>query len=347
MTNTGKGFFSIGRSEWHRVCKLGLNEACVYMIQACGTGQTNLNTAWSVNACCTYTGISRGRAKKAQTNILNPELELMTKTKEGKHPRFLFIRDEDSERVWLPKTIVTGAENESPPLERLRQTADSDLLKLFVDLYAVTNIADEGGVPREVISHQYKKERIASYAEFEIYGFQADSEYCYPNHEVIQAHIDRSAGKEKRSKHFFSLTSTLQDLGLFNYIPTVFESKDGEVLFPLIDPFSGEAVDLISESILAVLPDNYESVACNFDHVIAVPKHFKNVELTGVLFPRYRQQTELTAAGYAKTKERVETWSQIFNNLECAISRVYQGNIKGISRDDQGLHQGEFNERRN
>ena len=83
MTHTGKGFFSIGRSEWHWVCELGLNEACVYMVQACGTGQTNLNTSWSVNACCTYMGMSRGRAKKAQTTILNPEFELMTKQRKG------------------------------------------------------------------------------------------------------------------------------------------------------------------------------------------------------------------------------------------------------------------------
>lgn len=332
MTDTGKGFFSIGRDEWYRVCELGMNEACVYMIQACGTGRTNLNTAWSVNACCTYTGISRGRAKKAQANILRPEFDLLTKTKEGKHPRFSFTRDEDSERVWLPKAFVTGAGDEAPPLERIRQTADTMILRLTIDLYAAANIADEGGVPRDIICHKYERERIANYAEFEIYGFRTDNDYAYPDHEVVQTHMDSSSGKENRSSHFFSRISTLQDLGLFSYIPTMFESQDGEVLFPLFDPFSGESVELITECALSILPDSYEPLISNFDYVIAVPKHFKNVALTGVLFPRYRQQTELTAAGYAKTMASIKTWSETFDNLKRAISREHQGNIKGLSR---------------
>lgn len=345
MVDSVSGFFAIGRDEWHRVCDLGVNEACIYMVQACGTGRTNLDTVWSVNACCKYTGISRRRAKKAQGNILNPDHSLLAQIKTGKHPRFRFERDENSELVWLPTAFVTGIKDESPPLERIRQTADPMLLRLTVDLYAVANIADEGGVPREVIFEGFKRERIASHAEFEIYGFRDAGKSCYSTHELVRPHVDETL--EYRCADFFARIAILEKLGLFTYVPTLFEAKDGEVLFPLCDPFTGEEVNLSSESIQNLLPDEYMHHAAAYDYLVAVPKHFKSVELMGVLFPRYRQQTELTAAGYAKTKERVETWSQTFNNLECAISRVYQGNIKGISRDDQGLYQGGFNERKN
>ena len=126
------------------------------------------------------------------------------------------------------------------------------------------------------------------------------------------------------------------DLGLFTYVPYIFESSDGEILFSLVDPFTGEAIDLICDCSQNVFPEDYSFQNQTYDYVVAIPKHIQSAELSGVLFPRYRQQTELTAAGYEKTQQRIETWSAVFSNLEHAISRVYQGNIKGISKERQG-----------
>lgn len=333
-----KGFFSVGLDEWHKVCGLGMNEACIYLVQACGTGKTNLDTSWSVHACCNYTGISRGRSKKAQENILNSGCELMTQTKAGKHPRFKFIRAEDTELVWLPKTFIMGAENESPPLERARQTGDVMLLRLLVDLYAATNIADEGGVHRDVIFGSFERRRIGSYAEFEIFGFKSKGLTCCTNHPIVKPHLLDPEEKD-RGQDFFARISTLTDLGLFNFVPYLMESREGEVLFPLIDPFTGETVDLITGVSETVLGESFATHINTFDNVIAIPKHFKSVALTGILFPRYRQQTELNAAGYEQTRQKIETWSKVFGDLEHAISRIYQRKIKGVSKDNQGLHQ--------
>jgi len=231
-----------------------------------------------------------------------------------------------------------GAENESPPLERVRQTGDVMLLRLFVDLYAVTNIADEGGVHRDVIFNDYERKRIGGYAEFEIFGFQDKGVSCYPDNPIVKPHMLGPEEKD-RGRNFFSRIATLTDLGLFSYIPYLFESKEGEVLFPLIDPFTGEAVDLITGVVETVLSEEFSPYIYASDNVIAIPRHFKNVELAGVLFPRYRQHTELNAAGYAQTRQKVETWSKVFSDLECAISRGYQRNVKVVSKGDQGLHQ--------
>lgn len=42
--------------------------------------------------------------------------------------------------IWLPNEFVTGAENENPPLELLRQTQDVMALRLAIELYHAQNL---------------------------------------------------------------------------------------------------------------------------------------------------------------------------------------------------------------
>jgi hypothetical protein len=65
MGHTGaiSGFFAGDRRTWARVCGLGLNRAVAYLVLARGTGKSNRQTAWSVQAIETYTAISRVKRK--------------------------------------------------------------------------------------------------------------------------------------------------------------------------------------------------------------------------------------------------------------------------------------------
>ena len=339
-------FFAVGREEFHRVCELGMNVACLYLVQACGTGKDNIKTIWSKTALSNYTSISRGRATKAQRALLNSEQPLMIQTKKGKHPRFEFIRDDDSEMVWLPVTFIVGAANETPPLELIRQTGDVMILLLTIDIYAECNIADEGGLPRTSFYREFKKKFIASHGAFEIYGFNPELQTAYPYHPVVTPHIKADSG-DGQCADFFDRAKTLMSLGLFFFVPTVFESKEGAPLFPLADPFSEErAPSEILDFAFDSLPEEYEHVLDDHDFILAFPRHFTCVMVASVLVPKYRQHTSLTAAGYAETKDRFDTWKQVYEQRK----QVYEQskpvrdeqpcNIKGISREHQGLFNG-------
>jgi hypothetical protein len=76
--------------------------------------------------------------------------------KGGTHPRYEIQAWQEPRKktpsppewIFLPNTFVTGAADETQPLELLRQTQDPMALRLAVDLYYAQNLAEDGGVSR-------------------------------------------------------------------------------------------------------------------------------------------------------------------------------------------------------
>ena len=327
------GFFAISRPAFHQVCTLGVNEACLYLVYACGTGKSNDKTSWSNHALTRYTQITRSRAKKAAASLISEKL--VKQIKGGKHPRFQLMIKADDERVWLPKEFVRGASKERPPIERLRQTGDVMMFRLIIDFYAKANIADEGGVPRDIVSGLYESERIAEQGEFTVYGFNQVNQTCFCNHGVIEPHVNDYLGD--RFKPFWNRLKMLRELGLIYPIPTLFDGEDGEVLFPLVNPFTvEEIIDLTLPVRERWLPELYDEPLSTYDYVLAVPQHIQNVWLANIYVLRYRQKTALTAAAFAQTMDRIAQWSEIYANKQLVISREHQGCIKGTSKVTQG-----------
>ena len=165
-------FFALSRPKFHEVCEYGVNVACLYIVMARGTGKSNCMTSWSCHALQRYTSITRSRAKAAKDAILQSGLVSLEKA--GNHPRYRIQLGQDEELVWLPNEIVDGAAKETTPLERLRQTADPLVFRLFADIYAVSNFADDSGVPKEVMYQEYERKRIGESRQFTFWGFKLE-----------------------------------------------------------------------------------------------------------------------------------------------------------------------------
>jgi hypothetical protein len=50
-------------------------------------------------------------------------------------------------------------------------------------------------------------------------------------------------------------------------------------------------------------------------HLLPVPSHITNLAGIGVARLRYRPQTRMTAAWFAKSKERCEAWQPIYEQI--------------------------------
>jgi hypothetical protein len=50
------------------------------------------------------------------------------------------------EWIWIPNAIVEGIDDETPPIELIRQSNRPAALRLLVDLYGAQTLADHGGV---------------------------------------------------------------------------------------------------------------------------------------------------------------------------------------------------------
>lgn len=83
------GFFAVDRRTWARVCGLCLNRAVAYLVLARGTGKSNRETAWSVQAIETYTGISRSRAHAAVAALIKDGV--LRKLRDGTRPKYELV----------------------------------------------------------------------------------------------------------------------------------------------------------------------------------------------------------------------------------------------------------------
>ena len=317
MANS-KGFFAVELEKLFDAIDLGVNEACLYLIYCVGSRKSNDKTRWSVNALTRYTSIATRKGKKASTRL--QDAKLTRQIKGGKHPQFEILKG-DTEQVWLPNAFITAVDEEDAPLERLRKTGDPLVFKLLFKLYARCNIADDGGIQTDVIFTDFDKKKIAEHQNFVLYGFEKNGSRCYPNalHDCLSKEEHLSLKLEEPGKAdlsgFWDRFSLLGDLGLVYYVPTLFDSEDGEPVVSLRDPFTSNycsELHLIDDQLLP----GYVERAREYDHSLMIPKTYPNAVLKGVYILTYRQHTEMVKAGYALTQQRLERYMKALRLAE-------------------------------
>ena len=313
MSSKVEGFFAI---EYDIALKIideyGVNTACHFITQCSGRSGLGKKTSWSKHAVHRYAGLSVRVAMKTEANLI--EGGYVTKTRGGKHPRFTLADSQADTIAWIPHSFVTGTlAEECSPLKLIRQTSSDDTLRLMLDLYWRQDIANEGGF--NFIYRRYEcSQKIAELGAFSIYAFDKTTQLI-AEEDFIKPYGDWSAAYE-----------ILLSTGLVYEVPYLFDSEDGLPLFPLINPYTEEPLSDLETVAIESLPDQFAYIASNHDYCLMVPSHIKKPVLKSLLFPRYRQHTEMMKAGYATTQERVE-----------AARCLYQRHIKDISKTNQGL----------
>ena len=295
-------FFAVSREAFHRVCECGVNAACMYLVMARGTGPDNVTSSWSCHALEKYTSISRRRAVIARDDLVRSSF--VKSVGSQSKPRYKLLKSREDELVWLPNEFVTGAVEETPPLERLRETNDPLIFRLLIDVYAGTNIADDAGLPIDVVYGEYERTHIADFGQYSIWGFNFDVDHCIPNSTIVSPHSNSN-----NSQEFFNRLRVLTDLGLVLRHPVLFDSSGGEIIHELIDPFGilESVKDEIDLSLYRMFEDNeayFGQFPC-YQYVVPVLSHIKDVCVRDVFYPRYRQKTKLTSAGMAQTQGRM------------------------------------------
>ncbi len=320
MTNKTEGFFAI---EYDIVMKIidayGLNTACHFITQCSGRSGLGKKTSWSRNSVTNYAGLSVRAAMKTEANLI--EGGYLTKTRGGKHPLFTLADSQADTVAWIPHSFVTGTlAGECSPLKLIRQTSSEDTLRLMLDLYWRQDIVNEGGF--NFMCRRFERsQKIAELAAFSIYAFDGTTQLIADEH-FIEPYDDWSAAYE-----------ILLSTGLVYEVPYLFDSEDGLPLFPLINPYTEEPLSDLETVAIESLPDQFAYNASIHDYCLMVPSHIKKPVLKSLLFPRYRQHTQMMKAGYAATMERIESTRCLYQRHIKDISKTNQGRIKDQSKN--------------
>ena len=75
------------------------------------------------------------------------------------------------EWVWLPNTLVDGFGAGDSPLARLRQIRDKRAIPLLLDCYRLGNLAEDGGLPWQMVRQNFKRVRYLHKGSIHGLGF--------------------------------------------------------------------------------------------------------------------------------------------------------------------------------
>lgn len=309
MSAQGK-FFAIGQPQWDAVCKLNINAATALLVLASGTGRDNRTTSWSAKAVETRAGIGWRRANDAIALLVASKI--VTLAKKGNRPRYkIEMPDDPAKLIWLPSELVTGAGAEIPPVARLKQSRDLDLLATFVALYAHHDLTGEGGLPRNLVCAVYDREQLATHGQFVFFGFRYKTGTAWHS-----GPFEKYRSDPKEKSRVWDHIGLLTKLGLLECIAYLAESADADA--DLIHALSGDSYAQAAAEAAQM------SVACkdylvhkseNFDFSIPVFSHMTNAAVVGVYRLRYRPKTTKTAAWFAKHVEQCKAFENIYSNI--------------------------------
>ena len=327
MSSANSGDFAVAYDRITAITEqLGAQEAAHYLIYCCGRKGTLPSTHWSKNALTRYLDIPVRKAYLSEQKLL--DAGFVTKVKEGKHPKFDIAPSETGEYLWLPKTFITGAVDERPPLKLLWQTGSAEIFRLMMDYYWLTDISQEGGLWQ--IWTDYESEKLGDHAQFRFFGFKDEGNLAAERFFV------------ERYESLWEAFNVILDLGLIYEVPYLFTSE-GEIVFPLIHPFTQEELTQLTETPKEKMPDEYFGVMSIFDYCLLVPRHIMSPEVRSLYIPKYRPHNQRYAEALEISEQRINQGLCLYQGED---QRDHQGEYqREDQREDQGEDQREISKR--
>jgi hypothetical protein len=140
-------------------------------------------------------------------------------------------------------------------------------------------------------------------------------------------------GKDLGWTDFWSALGGLRASGLVDFIPHVFESDKPEAEMLHAYPLHVGACEPWERSV--AIAANLAGMGCltvgqrewaiqQGRHLLPVPSHIINLAVLGIARLRYRPQTRMTAAWFAKSKERSEAWQPVYEEIARANAATDQ-----------------------
>jgi hypothetical protein len=232
------------------------------------------------------------------------------------------------EWIWLPNELVTGAQGETPPIERVRRSGDVMLLRLLVDLYDMQSLAEDGGVRRTVLRQNFARTEIGRCGKFIIFGFRPDDTRTVWWNDTTRCHRrdltkKKKADGENEARDFWRRLDRLLDFGLVEWVPHLIDndSAESEIIHPYGTGNSESVVDqlghLAHQAALASLTIAQRDRATEYGFHLApvLAADFRDAQMIGVLVTTYRAKSAATAAWIAKNAEMGETYIPVYERL--------------------------------
>lgn len=234
---------------------------------------------------------------------------------------------EEPDWIWLPNSLVDGAEDETPPVENLRQVQSVVPLRLLIDLYHVHSLTFSAGIPPTMMCLDYETEEIAHQREFRVWDvWEGDTQVS--NHAPFFQPFRRSAnGNLKQArKDFWEAVSILRALKYLDFICHIFDGDgpDAEIIHPFqynCDKDMTEAENDLhwaaQQAAIALLPAHLRPALFEND-IVPVYAHVRHVTAKGIARLRYRPKTLVTSQWMALSRK----WERLTSHYSALAAKL-------------------------
>ena len=336
-TRRGGQFFALGHDVWERLWKCPtanrLNLIATYFVLLAGTGADHRLSKWSASACEQYLGIGKPRARRAIEELTQFRLISTTAASTPNKPQYeLPALPKEADPIFLPMQIVTGFEDETPILRRVRETGDPLVLRMLIDLYGLVQLDATFGVPIERL-RQFKDDAGAK-KQFEKGVFAV---WALELGNTLNGQGDWR-NYHKDPVDFWERVKILQKIGACWFEPWVFdgENLDAEPMFPVdlsVNYISGmgDEIKQLTYSIAAAAealagenPYLLEKHSADID--LPLSSHHQAPALRGVCRMRVEADTPGRRFAYGRrmeaVKQRKAFYDQIAFNAEAGVFNI-------------------------
>lgn len=171
-----------------------------------------------------------------------------------------FVAERPMVKAYLPNALVgdeTGkATGESTIVDRIRLSRDPMAFRLLVDLYALQDLAEHGGVNRYSYFREFERETVRATGQFQIWRFHNNTRKVRLD-AGLQHHTRKPTEEEKargynNAKGFYAAAGILEDSGALEWVYYLAEDSqsDSTRVYPVAVERHGKVVWSELESIV-------------------------------------------------------------------------------------------------
>lgn len=246
--------------------------------------------------------------------------------------------------VWLPNDLVDGAAEETPPLERVRQSQRVPAIRLLIDLYHAQSLQVDGGVHWRAIRQEFERTRIGQQGPYTVWGFRKSTRRIWGSlYSPYLTGIKDEAGRDTGLDAFWGALDILERCGLVEFVAHLVDvdSDEGAVIHPCAYPGSGEPEErsIGGQAHLAgrrmLSPEQLTRIEGAGLWLVPVQSRIPDVALLGLVRLRYRARTTATANWY--TPSDWAKWADRYS--EMAVTTVTGQRLDGSVIDPAMQHQ--------
>lgn len=251
-----------------------------------------------------------------------------------------FVENRPMDKAYLPNALVgdeTGRANGAATVvEHIRKARDPMAFRLLVDLYALQDLAELGGVNRAFFYKIYERAKVVASPAFQIWHFSNATEYVSwlgpLDHHKRKPTAEEAATGANNAVGFFAARAILQDAGALEWALHLVEDADPDssLIYPVAVTRHGKVIDEELESLVGRFAIRAGCALANKSDEV---DYWEGISPNGFILPAERMARQAQLVGVPRLRFRARTsntsrWRSDLNETAFSTIEVFKGIIQ-------------------